>query len=106
MKVQKYWVLSLNNFRSRVNTDGFFCGITGLYDLGYIICVLLSMVKDKNYLRHDLMGSKYRDSILYCLTLMLQWLDVRIKGIHIFFRGARSNPVYTFPEGIKFINLT
>ena len=52
------------------------------------------------------MGRGYEGSIIYHPTLKSQCLDVHIKGIPIFFRGERSNPVSTFTEDIKWINLT
>ena len=44
--------------------------------------------------------------LLYYLTLKFQCLDVCCKGFPIFFRGARSNQVSTFPEDRKCITLT
>ena len=50
------WIHSLKNIKVRdSNPDGVFCGITGLCVLGSIICVLLSMGKDKNHLQYNLM---------------------------------------------------
>ena len=49
MEVQTDWIHILENLRAReFNTDEFFDGSMGLCELGSIICVLLSMAKDKN----------------------------------------------------------
>ena len=51
------WIHSLNTLRAReFNLDGFYYGSTGVCGIGSIGCVLLFMVKDKNYLCHSLKG--------------------------------------------------
>ena len=48
-----------------------FRGRMGVCGRGSIICVLLSMATDKNYLRHNWMGREYGNSLLYYPTLEL-----------------------------------
>ena len=47
----------------------FFYGRMGVCGLGSIICVLLSMIKDKKYRHHNVLGIQYIDYFLYYPSL-------------------------------------
>ena len=69
-------------------------------------CVLLFMAKNKNLFSGIKWLVNMEGNILYSPKLKFQCLDVCCKGFTNLFRGARSNPISTFTEDIKFITLT
>ena len=83
---------TISSFLSYISMQMFVCGRTWVCGLGYIICFLLSMVEDTNYLFHNWIVREYGgfSFILPYTTVEISWFT--LKTIYYFHRGSKKQP--------------